>query len=547
MTTRRSMATLLLATLFLYLALALPNRLSDMTPAVFLRFPLELPAVIAGGVAVAGWPWVSRGVRGLLAGVLSVMVLLKLADAGTYQAFSRPFNPVLDMFMFPATLDLLTGTLGRALALVVMGGVLVGVGLIGVALYLAITKWAALPLSRRGRQVAGVIAILCTGVAVADAGRSLRAWKLPFDPPGRALTSFLAVQHARRIEDTTTQLIAYRAAAASDPYAAATGLFDLLDGRDVLVIFIESYGRTSFENPLYRPTHIPTLRTAEAQIADAGLAMASGWLTSPIAGGQSWLAHGTFASGLRTSDQARYGAMLASPRQTLFHLATRAGYRSGAVMPAITLAWPEGPMIGYEAILAADDLEYAGAPFNWITMPDQYTLDVYPRLLGGDPRPDFLQITLISSHAPWVPVPEMIDWDDVGDGQIFDQWALSGDTPKEVWRDRDRVRDQYRKAIDYSLQAVLSFVARQGADDPDNAPLIIVLGDHQPAGFVSQIDSRDVPIHLIAPPDVLAQIDDWGLTPGLIPDDTTPVWPMAAFRDPFIAAFSSAIPAPELP
>jgi hypothetical protein len=77
----------------------------------------------------------------------------------------------------------------------------------------------------------------------------------------------------------------------------------------VVFIYIESYGRASFDNPLYAPTHVKTLQTNEQAIADAGFAMRSGWLTSPTAGGQSWLAHGTLASGLWTSDNGRYTAM----------------------------------------------------------------------------------------------------------------------------------------------------------------------------------------------------------------------------------------------
>ena len=43
-------------------------------------------------------------------------------------------------------------------------------------------------------------------------------------------------------------------------------------------------------------------------------------------------------------------------------------------MPAITLAWPEAGYFGYDRVLAAHDLGYRGLPFNWVTMPDQFTL-----------------------------------------------------------------------------------------------------------------------------------------------------------------------------
>jgi hypothetical protein len=144
---------------------------------------------------------------------------------------------------------------------------------------------------------------------------------------------------------------------------------------------------------------------------------------------------------------------LASGRQTLFHIAADAGFHTAAVMPQITLDWPEATLMGFETVLAAADLGYAGLPFNWVTMPDQFTFAALDRLLrdGGDKRPLFAQVATGSSHAPWVPVPEIVDWDAIGDGRIFNEMAAAGDPPDVVWRDRDRVRDQYRQAIDYAL------------------------------------------------------------------------------------------------
>ena len=66
--------------------------------------------------------------------------------------------------------------------------------------------------------------------------------------------------------------------------------------------------------------------------------MRTGWLTAPISGGQSWLAHGTFASGLLTVNQALYTAMLASARKSLFHLASENGYHVATVAPAVQSA-----------------------------------------------------------------------------------------------------------------------------------------------------------------------------------------------------------------
>jgi hypothetical protein len=260
-----------------------------------------------------------------------------------------------------------------------------------------------------------------------------------------------------------------------------------------------------------------------------------------VVGGQSWLARATLLSGLSIDTQGRYRALLASPRRTLMHLAAAAGWDTAVVAPAVTLPWPEASWFGYRRILAARDLGYAGPAFNWVTMPDQFTLAAVERLLLDPvPRPPILaEIALISSHAPWTPVPPMLPWPDLGDGRAFAAAAAPGDPPEVVWRDPDRVRDQYRQALGYALRAVAAFVARRG----DRPPLIVVLGDHPPAGFVSgDPASREVPLHLIGPAPLLDRLAGWPRARGALPDPWLEAWPMEAFRDRFLAAFAAENP-----
>ena len=77
---------------------------------------------------------------------------------------------------------------------------------------------------------------------------------------------------------------------------------------------------------------------------------------------------------------------------------------------------------------------------------------------------------------------------------------------------------------------------RYGDDDL----VLVVLGDHQPATTITgQGASHDVPISLIAhDPAVMDRIAGWGWQDGLRPGPRAPVWPMDAFRDRFLTAFS---------
>ena len=526
-----------LAALVLHLVLIQPNHPEAMTLGAFLLFPLELPAILLLMLALPQGR-VARIVRALLVAVLVLIAVVKLADFGTYTAFGRAFNPVLDLHLIDAAWRLGTGTLGTPVAAL---AVLALIGLLGALVWLlhwALAVWGGLRLPGRAPRLAGMAAALAAVFALAEIGWALRAWSLPYTPPGAAFTARVGWERAVQWRVALQDLAEFRVAATQDPLAGATGLLDAIGDRDVLILFVESYGRASLANPLYAPTHTARLAAAGAQLAATGAAVRTGWLTSPISGGQSWLAHGTLASGLRIESQGRYAALLGSPRRTLWHLAASAGFETVAVGPALQLPWPEADLLGFDRVLNAAALDYRGQAFNWITMPDQFTLGVWEDRLPPRDRPRMVQIALISSHAPWVPVPERIDWDDIGDGRIFDQWATAGDPPEVVWRDRDRVRDQYRMAVDYALEVAFDYAARR-ATGPD-MPLILILGDHPPAAFVSQVGGTEVPAHLIGPPDLIDRIDGWGWAPGTLPVAQTPVWPMEDFRDRFIRAFTSA-------
>ena len=82
-----------------------------------------------------------------------------------------------------------------------------------------------------------------------------------------------------------------------------------------------------------------------------------------------------------------------------------------------------------------------------------------------------------------------------------------------VWRDHDRVREQYRRSLDYVLRDGRRASPRAAPREP---PLIVVLGDHQPAAFVSgDAAGRDVPMHVIGAPGRRSRcLDGWGWSDG---------------------------------
>ena len=171
-------------------------------------------------------------------------------------------------------------------------------------------------------------------------------------------------------------------------------------------------------------------------------------------------------------------------------------------------------------------------------MPDQYTLAALQRLelARPDREPVMAEVDLVSSHSPFTPIPDLVPWDEVGDGSVFDPMPGRGPAPDEVWPDPQRVRTAYGRSIEYAVRTVAGFVEEYGDDDL----VVVMLGDHQPHTIVSgEGAGREVPISIIAhDPSVLAAIHDWGWEAGLHPSPAAPSWPMSGFRDRFLTAFA---------
>lgn len=476
----------------------------------------------------------ARGAAVLVAVATSTIVAFTAAEMTVLQVLDRPFNPLLDARLATAVVDLLTHAFG---ALVGWSAVI----LLGLApLLIGAATFAAV------RSVQRALHVRAVRNAVAAAGGfllALFAVQNGFDRHDRVVDD-----GARRTFARYAQVAAETARVRSDIEAEiahdrfesvpSDRMLAHLRGVDVLLLFVESYGRSALELPRYATLTGPTLAAFEQQLAAHGLSAVSGWLTSPSAGGQSWLPTGTLTNGLWLADQARYDTAMESERLTLVRAFTRAGYRTVALKPAVTRPWPEGARMGFGQMYVAGDLGYAGKPYNWITMPDQYTLSVLQRTERQTrARPLFAEVSLISSHWPWTPIaPVLDDWGAIGDGHIFSTWADSGD-PEPLWSDPERIRVHYGRAVDYVLKVLSSYVATFA----DDRTLVIVVGDHQPARVITGDNAtRDVPMHVISGDrTLLAPFRAWGFAPGMRPARDLPAKRMDSFRDFFLEAFST--------
>lgn len=510
-----------------FLAFTLPDHPDALGASNFARLPLEWPLIALVALVTKGW---LRRVTIFVCGFIVFLVLfLKTTDIGVQSAFQRQFNPYLDLKMLMDGWNLISGTIGTPAAVAALvGGILIV--LLVATVFLKSLKWMAQSKGRLRRLLLGAFAaILVAGVGLLLLG----AQRITFVTP-----TYLSARLNLIVRSVADMQVFERELATGIGPRDGKNLFQAVKGKDVILIFVESYGRSAVEDPQYASVTSPRLSAMDKQIAAAGLYSASGWITSPTVGGLSWLAHGTLLSGLWVDSQARYDRLMISRQPSLNRLFSQAGWHSVAVMPAITMDWPEADYFGYDQVLSASGLEYKGKPFNWVTMPDQYTLSALDRLAikpaHARGQNVMAEIALISSHAPWTPVPKLIDWNAVGDGSAFDQQATSGDAPAVVWANPDRVRSQYIQTIDYSLATLGDFIARQG-----RGTTYIILGDHQPASIITGPGaSRAVPAHIITDdPQLMPRFLKDGFTSGISPTGQTREQPMDEFRSLLIRTF----------
>lgn len=515
------------AFLGLFVALTLPNRLAWIGPQAFFFLPLEF-MVIGLLLLVPGRS--GDLCRWVLTLLLGLSILLRGSDLVTHEIFARPFNLVFDSHLLADGSRLLTGVLGDLAA--------VGVGVLLALAALLLSGLAYLML----RRIQGTLRAAPRSATVVL--MTLLLGGLFLNNSGWPRTGTFAwdqlVLHGQDTVASIRDIREFAEVVNEDVWATRSGeqLFGRLQGKDVYIVFAESYGRTLLEREPFADSVRSTLTQAQSTLAADGAYMRSAFMTAPTVGGLSWLAHASALSGAWIDSETRYQSLVISQRATLNRLFRDAGWRTVAAMPAISLAWPEGSFYGYDKIYDAHNFGYQGLPFNWVTMPDQYVWSALHtrERTDGIRRPVMAELALISSHAPWTPIAEVLPWSQIGDGEIFSAQAQAGLTPEEVWQDVDSIRDHYRQSIEYMLQTLVSYVQEYGDEDL----VILVLGDHPAAPFITgDTDSRQVPVHLIAhDPAVIDAIADWQWQPGLLPDSDAPVWRMDRLRDQFIEAFS---------
>jgi phosphatidylglycerophosphate synthase len=517
--------------------LVAPDRIFQLTPAAFVRIPVEGLALVAIAVVLPALP---RRIVAAVAGILfGLLTLIKIFDMGFYAELGRAFNPVFDWGNISPAVGVVRDAIGTRSTNIAFVALLFGLVLVIAAITASaihITTVAA----RHRRATVRVLAAL-TAVWALCAGLSLQL--VPGSPVASTSAAGLVVAQVR---DTHRELREQhrfdQVLHSSDPQASipASDLLTELRGKDVIIAFVESYGQVAVQGTTFSHGVDAVLRRRTASLARAGWSTQSAWLTSPTLGGISWLVHSTLQSGLWVDTEQLYAELVGSRRFTLSDAFNKAGWRTVSDAPSDDDYWPPGTSFyHFDKLYDRRNVGYHGPTFSYASMPDQYTLAEFQRLeLTPGHKPVMAEIDLVSSHTPWAPLPTMVPWNKVGNGSIFDPMPARSTSAITVWRNASTVQQFYGRSIQYSLRALTSWVTE--LNDPNL--VLILLGDEQPSSIISgDWANHEVPISIVTrDPSVFRQIASWHWQDGLLPGPKAPLEPMDAFRNQFLGAFSTA-------
>jgi hypothetical protein len=512
------------------------------------RFPAYLgpsPEATAGLAVVCAIVWIGRKPHAalffVLAGVLLVARLLATADALVVAALDRPFHPGRDLSLVWELFILLDDTIDR---LTLVGWMAASAIVFGLLLFFVKQAFAIARnyfVERTHRLLfaatAGVLALL----SLALGGPYQRS----------PIAAALAGPDAEESED-----VAARASAVGALVRAAPHGLERLEGHDVYVIHVPSYGHALLDDPAYRAQMQPVWEETAAALSDDGWSMRSHLLDAPARRGMAWLSHATLATGVRVADQPSFDALLATEPETLAQLFRDAGHRTVRVLPGAARDRPERELPGFGNRYRAWELGYLGPPYGRVAVPDQFALwRVWEREAEPSDAGVLADVVLCAAEPPYAQHPPYVeDWSTIGTGELYR--TLEPVRFETEWSRLDEASGPMLATLAHELRVVRGYLVDQlpdaGAPQPRRRgrrgrraapePLVIVVGSHQPPGPLVDDDAGDaVIVHAISRDDeLLAAFAERGFTEGPVPGAPPPYDGMETFMPWLVDAFSEA-------
>jgi hypothetical protein len=298
------------------------------------------------------------------------------------------------------------------------------------------------------------------------------------------------------------------------------GLAGARGAADVLLLFGESYGASTFDVPEQAAVLAAPREELAQAIAGRGQAVVSARVRSPTFGGASWLAHAALLAGVDTGNPAHHALLLASQRPTLVRHFARHGYRTVGWMPGIKRPWPEGAFYGFDRLADDAGVGYRGPDFGYWRIPDQAAMallhaqELHREAPAAERQPRFIVFPSISTHAPFHPLaPFVTDWQRLSGPDAYSSEQTESSLTATLALEQPL--PNFLEGMRYQFTWLADYLRRLA---PQRLVLIVV-GDHQPPALVTGVGvSWDVPVHVISDDAALLQrLMDSGFVGGLQP------------------------------
>lgn len=450
-----------------------------------------------------------RGLIGLLTLFVLAIAVGRYADVTVPALLGRKMNLYWDAYHLPRFLDVASQALAWWQIVGIIAAVIAGFWLLARLIGAAVRTLAIHAAPRALRSPAAWLATLvAVGVVTADLLKVPAASPFVAGPVMPVYWRQADLLLAAALPSRREQVLPPSPPLESDLLA--------LNGAEVKVVFLESYGATTYDRADIAEVIGPAReRFAQAAVAH-GRQVLSAFVTAATFGGASDLSHLSFLSGIDLTNPLRHDVLLTSSRPTMLDTFEAAGYRTIGLYPAMSWAWPEEAFYDFDHYHDAPSLDYRGPRLGLWHLPDQFSLarinEIYPPDPNGKPR--FIFYPTINSHIPYQPRPPyQPDWSRVTSADPFPQEAVEAALAEEIdWR---RLYSGYLSTMEYTFEWLTGYQALPQIRES----VLVAIGDHQPGGGVTGPNaSWNVPVHIVTSNRAIAErLRRHGFTDGIDP------------------------------
>jgi hypothetical protein len=256
----------ILAVVLVWGALVAPDQPNGLTLGAFVRLPLEGLVLVALALAL---PPSARPVLAWVVGpTLGLLVIVKILDIGFLATFDRPVDLASDWSYTGIGIETLRDSVGRTEANLAVAGAAVLIVAVLVLTTLAVLRLTRVSAGHRRRSLQAVVALGLVWVLCWAFGARL----VPQAPVASASTADLAFEKIRAVRTALQDPAVFADEIGQDRFRETPGyrLLTGLRGKDVIVAFVESYGRVAVEDASVAPPVNAVLDEGTKRLRAAG-------------------------------------------------------------------------------------------------------------------------------------------------------------------------------------------------------------------------------------------------------------------------------------